>query len=135
MKRQHRMGILVLAGVLMAGAAGAEEAPMTMNQNPCRQDAERLCAGIQPGNGALRACLKQHESEVSAPCKTHISQMKEKMKEKRVEIQAACKADTDQFCKDVTPGEGREMACLHAYNDKISAGCKDVLTKHRGMKK
>ena len=42
----------------------------------------------------------------------------------------ACKADEDTYCKDVTPGEGREMACLHAHSDKISAGCKDVIKRH-----
>ena len=35
-----------------------------------------------------------------------------------------CKADIEKFCKDVTPGGGRIMACLKAYEDKLSEGCK-----------
>lgn len=34
-----------------------------------------------------------------------------------------CQADIDSFCKDVTPGEGRVVACLGAHEDKLSARC------------
>ncbi|MGB0133800.1 cysteine rich repeat-containing protein [Dokdonella sp.] len=34
-----------------------------------------------------------------------------------------CQTDIDSFCKDVTPGEGRVLACLGAHEDKLSARC------------
>jgi hypothetical protein len=34
-----------------------------------------------------------------------------------------CKAELDTYCKDVTPGEGRILACLYARNDKLSGKC------------
>lgn len=34
-----------------------------------------------------------------------------------------CQTDIDSFCKDVTPGEGRVVACLGAHEDKLSARC------------
>jgi len=58
-------------------------------------------------------------------------------KGKAQEPAEACKADVEKFCKDVTPGGGRIMACLKAYEDKISEGCKATREKgkERGMEK
>ena len=38
-----------------------------------------------------------------------------------------CKAEIDSFCKDVTQGEGRVLACLYAYSDKLSNRCEYAL--------
>ncbi len=34
-----------------------------------------------------------------------------------------CKKELDTYCKTVTPGEGRILACLYAYEDKLSGKC------------
>jgi hypothetical protein len=34
-----------------------------------------------------------------------------------------CKQEFETYCKNVTPGDGRLLACLYAYNDKISTRC------------
>ncbi len=34
-----------------------------------------------------------------------------------------CAKEFDTYCKDVTPGESRLLACLYAYQDKLSPGC------------
>ena len=38
-----------------------------------------------------------------------------------------CKAEIDTYCKDVTPGEGRILACLYARQDKLSGKCEFAL--------
>ena len=38
-----------------------------------------------------------------------------------------CKAELDTYCKDVTPGESRILACLYARNDKLSSKCEFAL--------
>lgn len=38
-----------------------------------------------------------------------------------------CKTELDTYCKDVTPGEGRVLACLYAHNDKLSGKCEYAL--------
>ena len=38
-----------------------------------------------------------------------------------------CKKELDTYCKDVTPGEGRVLACLYAYEDKLSGRCQYAL--------
>ncbi len=38
-----------------------------------------------------------------------------------------CKVELESYCKDVTPGEGRMLACLYAFQDKLSGQCEFAL--------
>ena len=38
-----------------------------------------------------------------------------------------CKAELESYCKDVTPGEGRILACLYSHQDKLSGKCEYAL--------
>jgi hypothetical protein len=38
-----------------------------------------------------------------------------------------CKAELDTYCTDVTPGQGRVLACLYAHSDKLSGKCEYAL--------
>ena len=38
-----------------------------------------------------------------------------------------CKKELDTYCKDVTPGQGRVLACLYAHGDKLSGKCEYAL--------
>jgi hypothetical protein len=38
-----------------------------------------------------------------------------------------CKKELDTYCKDVTPGQGRGLACLYAHGDKLSGRCEYAL--------
>jgi len=38
-----------------------------------------------------------------------------------------CKTEITTYCKDVKPGEGRILACLYAYEDKLSGKCEYAL--------
>ena len=38
-----------------------------------------------------------------------------------------CDKELTSYCKDVTPGEGRILACLYAHGDKISGRCEYAL--------
>lgn len=38
-----------------------------------------------------------------------------------------CKTEIETYCKDVTPGEGRMLACLYAHSDKLSGKCEYAL--------
>ena len=42
-------------------------------------------------------------------------------------VNDGCKKERDSFCKEVTPGEGRVLACLYAYQDKLSSRCEYAL--------
>jgi len=38
-----------------------------------------------------------------------------------------CQQELTTFCKDVTPGDGRIIACLYAFQDKLSPRCEYAL--------
>ncbi len=38
-----------------------------------------------------------------------------------------CKEELTKYCSNVTPGEGRVLACLYAYEDKLSGRCEYAL--------
>ena len=43
------------------------------------------------------------------------------------EVLEGCNAELVQYCANVTPGEGRLLACLFAYDDKLSGQCEFAL--------
>jgi hypothetical protein len=70
------MGSLTLLLVVCAGAAGQSALAQAGNQpslaalrTACADDAQKLCAGVQPGGGRIVACLKEHKDSLSDQCK------------------------------------------------------------------
>ena len=43
------------------------------------------------------------------------------------ELRAACTGDYEKYCKSVTPGGGRIVACLVKEGDKLAPACKKAL--------
>jgi hypothetical protein len=42
-------------------------------------------------------------------------------------VSKGCDKEIQTFCKGVTPGEGRVLACLYAHEDKLSGQCEYAL--------
>lgn len=42
-------------------------------------------------------------------------------------IEMGCKAEIEAYCKNVTLGEGRMLACFYAHEDKLSGQCQFAL--------
>ena len=42
-------------------------------------------------------------------------------------VATGCEKEILAYCKDVTPGEGRILACLYAHEDKLSGQCEYAL--------
>ncbi|WP_051660800.1 cysteine rich repeat-containing protein [Bosea sp. 117] len=54
-----------------AGAAGGGNAALFQI---CREDLATYCAGVTPGNGAVRACIKENYRSFSPDCKAALMQ-------------------------------------------------------------
>lgn len=100
-------------------------------EGPCKDDVEKLCPGIEKGDGRIARCLKEKESEVSAVCKEHRAKMKTEVKE----AHSACQADIEAHCASVEKGKGRIMKCLKENKDKLSESCRSSLSDVRKMRK
>ena len=42
-------------------------------------------------------------------------------------VASNCKKELTSYCKGVTPGEGRILACLYAHSDKLTGQCEYAL--------
>lgn len=114
------MVVAVLVAALGLAAPAANAAPSTLAR-ACAKDVKTLCAGVKPGRGALKACVKEHFSDLSTDCQIAIV--------KAAAVGRACKADMSKFCADVKPGQGAKAECLKSHAADISEGCKDALAK------
>jgi Cysteine rich repeat len=43
------------------------------------------------------------------------------------QVREGCSGELTQYCAEVTPGEGRLLACLYAHGDKLSGQCEFAL--------
>jgi len=42
-------------------------------------------------------------------------------------IRQACSVEIQNYCADVTPGDGRLRACLASHRDELTQACRDAL--------
>ena len=112
---------LVVAGLMGAVvvSSGAWAAP------PCVDDIQKLCSTAPAGEGALQACLKSHEAQLSADCKAHVDGIRKSGQQ----LAAMCVWDIERFCPDVAPGGGRILGCLQQNVDSLSPVCKEQFTR------
>ena len=115
---------ITLISFVMASGSGSVTAA---EENPCKADIQKLCGDVQPGQGRIQACLKQHKDEISQECKDRIAAAVEKIQEKVAVVAEACKGDAAKLCPGVEPGEGRILKCLLQQKEKLSAECSHSL--------
>ena len=111
-----------LAAVLLLGAAGAGAQQEAIARGACQPDVERLCSGVQPGQGRIATCLMDKQAELSPECVQHIEQMRAQAKE----FAQACKKDIAKYCKGMRPQSGKLAKCLKDHQAKLSSACKEV---------
>jgi Cysteine rich repeat len=87
----------------------------------CAGDVKALCAGVQPGGGRVKACIKAHVSDLSEPCQAVLL--------KAAAIGKACAADIKQDCAEIKPGGGRIEACMKSHLADVSEPCKDAISQ------
>jgi hypothetical protein len=105
----------------------------------CAADAQKICP---KGEGAARVeCLRSHESEVSAACKSALTAPPAEQPavgaaggregRGRGGFAAACRADGEKLCADA---QGRaRFQCLAEKESELSDGCKAVIQRFRSM--
>jgi hypothetical protein len=91
----------------------------------CKPDAQRLCQGVAPGGGNIRACLTSHAAELSPAC-AHAEQQLQAFKEA---VHPGCHGDVQRLCQGVQRGGGRIIACLQSHPKELSPACKEHVDK------
>jgi hypothetical protein len=115
-------GLVILAALLMSGSCA-----MAQSGNPCAGDVKKLCAGIQPGEGRIKACMKSHLSDLSQTCEDRLLTVAITGK--------VCKADVAKLCAGVVAGTGGIRTCIKSHMAEVSDPCKDAMSQTAGGRK
>ena len=97
-----RSGFVILTALLLSGSAAVAQAG-----KPCADDIKKLCAGIQPGEGRIKACIKSHLTELSPTCQDVVLTVAVTGK--------VCKTDVTKLCGGIEPGTGGIRACIKSH--------------------
>ena len=115
MKSIMAIGTVVL---LFAPVAMAQERSVGV----CVADIKAKCAGVQPGEGRIRDCVKTHAAEFSDPCKARLARV--------AEISKACAADIKENCAGKEKRKGSVRACIQKIIGNIKSDqCKEALAQ------
>jgi len=105
-----------LLALLPLGGAAAQQGPA---RQACGADIDRVCAGIQPGDGRITACVGEHFTELSAACRNALIS--------GATITKACRADYQLKCAGTEPGGGRSQACMKDHFAELDERCQKAL--------
>jgi hypothetical protein len=114
----HTIWRLTIASLLLVAPVGAMAQGMAVRQ-ACGPEIQQHCAGVEPGEGRLRDCVKEHFAAFSEKCKQALLSS--------VAVVRACKADVQRTCPDVQPGGGRIQACMKDHFAEYSESCKQAI--------
>lgn len=122
--------MLSLTRCMVAGAVAALFTTAGAQQGACKEDVEKLCKDVQPGEGRILECLKTHEKEVSPKCSAHVKQVRQELKK----VSNACEPDMEKFCWETPMGKGGIAKCLKQHSAELSPGCKAAVAKAKSAK-
>jgi hypothetical protein len=116
----------MMKSILAIGTAVLLFVPVAMAQQrgtagACATDIKEKCAGVQPGEGRIKACVKEHFAELSEPCQARLAKV--------AAIGKACASDVKQSCAGAKPRRGRIEACIKGVLGNVSEPCKDALAQ------
>jgi len=67
--RSLRVALIICAVTAAQSALANAQQTLAAIRAACAEDAQKLCAGVQPGGGRIVACLKEHKDSLSDQCK------------------------------------------------------------------
>jgi hypothetical protein len=94
----------------------------------CKADVEQFCSQVQPGEGRILACLKEHQSQLQPACQEKLPQW-----EKFQQMKQTCQADREKYCGQATHKEMRE--CMKQNHDLLSEQCRAAMDELKAMRK
>jgi hypothetical protein len=113
------MKSLVVIGAALLFSTSVATAQQSSQSRACAGDIKSKCADVKPGEGRIRACVKEHLTEFSEPCQARLAKI--------AETGEACKEDVKQSCADKK--RVRRLACMKDALGKLSDPCKDALAQ------
>jgi OOP family OmpA-OmpF porin len=98
----------------------------------CSKEINTLCKDAAVGGGSMLSCLQDHENQLSDGCVAAMAKGNSTIDAALGNANffgAKCGPDIKLLCSDVTPGEGRTLACLIENNTNITMRCYGALVE------
>jgi hypothetical protein len=114
---------IFLFALMAVPLVGVATARAQAGADACGADVEKYCKDVPVGGGRRYRCLKEHEKELSEPCRKHIADVQGKVRG----IHEACWDDVSRLCGGVRRGGGRILQCLKDHESELSDPCKAAL--------
>lgn len=134
MSRRKLLSVAVIANVMIAGAATADTISyadaITTFSKDCGSDIQKLCKGLNLGNGRIADCLSENSARVSPTCKSTyagIFQSIQRREEAQASYTKVCQRDMARRCSGVK-GDGHVLACLIKAEKHVGDGCNQAIT-------
>ena len=115
--RLRTLRFVILTVLLLSGSAAVAQ----QAGRPCAGDIKTLCAGIQPGEGRIKACIKSHLTDLSPTCADQVFTVAVTGK--------MCKTDVTNLCAGIVPGSGGIRACIKSHMAEVSDSCRDAMSQ------
>jgi len=112
--------VTAVAGFGLVLALFGGVSTVAAKEEVCRAELNKFCKDVQPGEGRVVACMKQHEAELSPKCKAYLNTISQ---------YTACLEDAVRLCPGLPPSGSRAMQCLRVHRSDISSDCKNELDK------
>ena len=112
--------VLVLLSAASATARprllGTPSPTARQSADVCAADIKMHCGDVQPGDGRVGACVKEHLGDLSERCRQSLG--------RAAAVVRACAPDVKKECADVRRGRFRIAACLQNAIANLSDTCK-----------
>ena len=135
--RRFGVGLLIFVAILLVGnPVRAQQSLVDTVVNGCKDELEKYCSNVTPGEGRVLACLYAYEDKLSGRCEYALYDAASRLERAVAALSYAvneCSADLKQYCSGVAAGEGRLLECLQKNDDKVSKRCKQA-RKDVGLK-
>ena len=86
----------------------------------CIADVKTHCAGVEPGEGRIAGCFKEHFKDLSTPCQNLLAATAAAAK--------VCTADVKQRCADARR-RAAKVACMTSALTDLSDDCKSAISQ------
>ncbi len=117
--------------ILVTGAALSfllASSAVAQTRFPCAADIKKVCASVQPGEGRIAACVKEHikSKDLSDACKARLS--------KAAAVAKVCGDDVKKQCGS-EKGRVKKAACIAGALTDLSDACQDAIAAVASGKK
>jgi len=92
-------------------------------ERPCMDEIEKFCKDVQPGEGGIVQCLRDHDRQLSALCRDKVKVVVQRVEKAKL----LCAKDIEKFCAGVKPGGGRLIKCLKPHMVELTPACREEL--------